>query len=269
MIIAFQLGYDKILENVFYFTYNLIFTYILSKWSIDLLLVVMLILAYVLYSYFRTRSRTITANKPIVENYDNLETDVTELYNRQTKYLELLDIQKPDFLEKMFKYLDNKIVLSMNKNEFVYIDNKICYCHVYDMNIIVLEDIGPEITKTWDFNKQNKARLNGFIKNYLLDKLTELFNIKYNVREYECMLSLTTENLLTIKVATVDNTPPANLNTTTTPTDVEQLQCPICKQNERNIVVNCGHTYCAECVKNIKHCSICRCEIYRQQNIFF
>lgn len=54
-------------------------------------------------------------------------------------------------------------------------------------------------------------------------------------------------------------------------TDNVQVQCKICLVHEINIVLNCGHFFCSDCLSksNIKMCPHCRSGITTQTRIYF
>lgn len=37
-----------------------------------------------------------------------------------------------------------------------------------------------------------------------------------------------------------------------------KTECPICIENEKIMVIKCGHTFCYNCVINLENCSLCR-----------
>lgn len=53
---------------------------------------------------------------------------------------------------------------------------------------------------------------------------------------------------------------PFDINVEDEATDVEAIQCQICMDNKKKVVLNCGHTLCVTCLKKIKNrtCSECR-----------
>ena len=54
-----------------------------------------------------------------------------------------------------------------------------------------------------------------------------------------------------------------------TPTDVEAIQCFICATNKKDRVLNCGHSYCCACVRDIPNnkCPDCNTEIEKSKII--
>lgn len=53
---------------------------------------------------------------------------------------------------------------------------------------------------------------------------------------------------------------PFDINVEDEATDVEAIQCQICMDNKKKVVLNCGHALCVSCLKKIKNriCSECR-----------
>jgi hypothetical protein len=47
-------------------------------------------------------------------------------------------------------------------------------------------------------------------------------------------------------------------DTINTPTLNRYYQCTICKDNEFNVVSECGHFYCSKCARKLEDCAICR-----------
>lgn len=37
----------------------------------------------------------------------------------------------------------------------------------------------------------------------------------------------------------------------------KQIQCPVCMQDDKNIILDCGHGYCDECFSKLKRCAMC------------
>jgi hypothetical protein len=52
---------------------------------------------------------------------------------------------------------------------------------------------------------------------------------------------------------------------------VDRIRCPVCTEHERNIVLNCGHTLCAQCAydSRISTCPQCRAEITSRQSMYY
>lgn len=64
----------------------------------------------------------------------------------------------------------------------------------------------------------------------------------------------------------VDNKNPFDINVEDESTEIETIQCQICMDNKKKIVLNCGHTLCVACLKEIgirndHNCPICRLKI--------
>jgi len=46
--------------------------------------------------------------------------------------------------------------------------------------------------------------------------------------------------------------------------------CPVCLSNEVEVYCTpCGHTFCARCIANCKHCCMCRIKVDRVNKIYF
>jgi len=54
-----------------------------------------------------------------------------------------------------------------------------------------------------------------------------------------------------------------------TPTDIEAIQCFICATNKKDRVLNCGHSYCCACVRDITNnkCPDCNTQIEKSKII--
>lgn len=52
------------------------------------------------------------------------------------------------------------------------------------------------------------------------------------------------------------------------PAEGEQDKCPICMMSKKNMVINCGHLYCPDCVKIMQKCPVCKIQITRIQKVY-
>lgn len=52
------------------------------------------------------------------------------------------------------------------------------------------------------------------------------------------------------------------------PAEGEQDKCPICMMSKKNMVINCGHLYCPDCVKMMQKCPVCKIQITRIQKVY-
>lgn len=50
--------------------------------------------------------------------------------------------------------------------------------------------------------------------------------------------------------------------------EVDKTTCNICFEYEKNVVLNCGHTVCAQCSHQLQQCPMCRVDITERKKLY-
>jgi hypothetical protein len=236
----------------------------INRWSLDISIIFCIIFMFCAREFIDKIFVKVDRNeKKVEEDFSDVNMEFTELLKLEEDFIKKIEPQILDLNQKIYQKIENQLLMKIKNNQFYYNNNKISYQLEYDFNNTNI--LNDELLKLWNYNKLNSSMLNNFITTHILSFLKDKINLKFNTN-YTSLISLNSKNILDISLTKIVDE--IKLVSTAIPTTIEVLQCGICKQNQKNIVLNCGHSFCPDCDKKLDSCPICRCEIYRRQNIF-